>query len=242
MSIQFFDGEFNLYKSASGGQNVNDFFIIDSFSQEYIARSSPKIEVYFALKADAEIDKVYREASLGLDFSLPVRVNAAMIQNQFIQDLTKWGIQEDNDVTFKFNYTEMFDKLGREVQVGDWIRATLADPSDNTTDTRDIADTELANNVDITQGTKRYLVRYYHVTNAVPDDNYLYTYEHWSCYCEMKYPDADKLPGVDPRDIENVGDDDRFGKEGGVETNPDLPDKKEYEGQDGDGGGWGYGS
>ena len=239
MAIQFFDGEFNIYKSIDN-EEANDFFVIDSFSQEYIRRSAPKIEIYLADKENTEVDSVYREGNKGIIYAEPVRVNGIIIQNPIIQELTKFGIQEDNDVTFKFNYTEMFDQLGREIQVGDWIRVTLKDPSENSKEKRKIAETDGASNVDNTQGSKRYLVRYYHVTNAIPEDNYLYTYLHWSCFCEMKYPDSAQLPGVDPRDIENTENDDRHGAQDGVETNPDMPDKKEAEGQGSEGGGWDY--
>lgn len=229
--IKFFDGNFNIFSPDESG--VNDFYVIDSFSQEQISRSSAKVEVFLAQKNEIAIDQVYKEGNKGVVYAEPIRVNAIYLLNPIIQELTKFGIQEDNELTFKFNYTEMMDLLGREVQIGDWIRITIKNQADTASDF-----TEQGNDTK-TQGTKRHFTRYYKVTNAIPDDNYLYNYLHWSCFAEMKFPDSDLLPNIDPRDIENTSDDDRYGNAGGVETNPEQPDPPPYQGNQG-GGGFGY--
>jgi len=202
--IKFFDGEFNIFNPA--GEEINDFHVIDSFSQEQIRRSSAKVEIYLALKNEIAIDQVYQEGNKGVIYQEPIRINGIYQLNPILQELTKFGIQEDNELTFKFNYTEMLSTLGREIQIGDWIRISIKNQSDTGSDF-----TEQGNDKE-TQGTKRHFIRYYKATNAIPDDNYLYNYLHWSVFAEMKYPDSDVLPGVDPRDIKNIGEDDRTQK------------------------------
>lgn len=140
-----------------------EYSLIDAMTQEVFENYSS--EVYYWIfnrvataEHQDELDVAYGEASRGTAevYSGPFKVAAALQINPIIQELTKLGAQQIQEVDIYCNIAAMQDYLeGETPKIGDIMRVTWIE-SDN---------------------SRRYV--FYHIANVTPVDIYNYRYTNW---------------------------------------------------------------
>ena len=197
------EGPFSIYGNPTHETPFNfmkDFYTIDKINQEYMQRASSRIIVARLDREETEVDPVLGEASGHEYFKKGIAIYGIYELNPIIQELSKFGISEDEDIIIKFNYTHLIERLGRPLTPGDMMAVYLT--SNRLTEAQLAAD----------QKGKDYYVRQirkiYRVNTAVPKDLFLYNYLTIECNCTKTNLDLEiAFDWEDVFEINDVPDD-----------------------------------
>ena len=157
---------FNLYK---------DFYTYDKLNQEYMERASSRIIVAKLDREQTDVDAIIGEPTGNEIFKKGVVVYGVYELNPIIQELSKFGISEDEDIILKFNYTHCIERIGRPVAVGDIIAVYLT--SARMTEAQLAAD-QLGKDFYV-----RQIRKLYRVNTSIPKSMFLYNYLEIECNC-----------------------------------------------------------
>lgn len=104
-----------------------DYGLAQSMMEEAMQFVSPKIlwwrydHITSESKASA-MDKLYGENSKGDKFLNPIEVFGWVENNPILQELTRLGLEENEEINLFCDTTDLTSRLGREPQSGDILR------------------------------------------------------------------------------------------------------------------------
>ena len=165
------DGPFQIYGHPTHETPFNlmkDFHTIDKINQEYMTRSSSRLIVAKLDRELTEVDTLTGEPTGNEIFKKGIVVHGVYELNPIIQELSKFGITEDEDIIIKFNYTHLIERLGRPISAGDVVAVYL-------TSSR-LTEQQLINDQAGKDAYVRQIRKIYKINTAVPKDIFLYNY------------------------------------------------------------------
>jgi hypothetical protein len=194
-------GTFSIYGGPTGGNQavMQDFYTMDKQNQEYIARGSPRIIVFRLDRESTVIDTTLGEARGDEFYKKGVVVHGVYEYSPIVEQLMKFGIDADQDIIIKFNYTHLLERIGRPVMAGDIIAVYLTnyrlDPA------------QLAQDVRSKDYYVRQVQKFYRVNTALPTNLFLYQYMNIECNCGMSNLDLENFDVTNVIEMDDVPDD-----------------------------------
>ena len=121
-------GPFSIYKGPTfeGVNNIaKDFYTYDALALEQMKRAGVRIVVYKLDREHTEVDTLLGEARGNEYYKKGIVVNGTVELNPIIMELAKWGVDENMELNVRFNLTQLYQRLGRPVLVGDIVAIYL---------------------------------------------------------------------------------------------------------------------
>ncbi len=185
-------GRFSVYGGPTGGNQavMQDFYTMDKQNQEYIARGSPRIVVFRLDREATEIDTTIGEAKGNEFYKQGVVVQGIYEYSPIVEQLMKFGIETEQDVILKFNYTHLLERIGRPTMAGDIIAVYLTNYR--------LDPTLLEKDVRSKDYYVRQVQKFYRVNTALPTNLFLYQYMNIENNCSLTNIDLENF------DLSNV--------------------------------------
>lgn len=121
-------GPFSIYKGPTfeGVNNIaKDFYTYDALALGQMQQAGLRIVVYKLDREMTEVDTLLGEARGHEFYKKGVVVNGTVELNPIIMELAKWGVDENMELNVRFNLTQLYQRLGRPVLVGDIVSVYL---------------------------------------------------------------------------------------------------------------------
>jgi len=185
-------GTFSIYGGPTGDNQavMQDFYTMDKQNQEYIARGSPRIIIFRLDREATVINTTLGEAQGDEFYKKGVVVKGVYEYSPVVEQLMKFGIDADQDIIIKFNYTHLLERIGRPVMAGDIIAVYLTNYR--------LDPIQLEKDVKSKDYYVRQVQKFYRVNTALPTNLFLYQYMNIECNCGMTNLDLENF------DVTNV--------------------------------------